>query len=213
MTMKDDDALTHLNALRGSPLKYLKERRIVIGGGDRGGKSGDQSWGIDYKLGSTDVVFFNANATTKPLFKAHAVAMHCYDGKKTPASKDALGALASDKLPFYELNDKGSDLMMTGQLTFCAFVMLKKGNRIFCTHVEPGKDAMKTGADLDKELSAKGLFDGHTEKLVVFGKTKYPDPDVAYIVGVRTSGKWAIYAQLRPKSDDSKPITKSIQLI
>jgi hypothetical protein len=212
MTMKDDDALTILNALRGSPLEYLKENRIKIAGGERGGKSGDQSWSIGYKPGSKDVVSFSATSKDKPQFKAHAVAMHCYDGKKTPASKDALGALASDELPLYELNDKGSDLMMTGQLTACSFVLLRKGKSVFCTHIEPGKDAMKTGADLDRELSARGLFDGHREKPVVWGKTKYPDPDVAFIVGVRTSGKWAVYAQLRP-IDESKPITRSVQLL
>ena len=213
MAMPDDAALTILNAIRASPIEYLKENRIKIGGGDRGDKSLDQLWNIDYKAGGTSVVAFSATSNSKPQFKAHAVAMHNIAGERTPASRDALGALTINALPFYELKDKGSDLMMTGQLTACSFAMLRKGNSVFCMHLEPGSTTLKDGPSLEKEIVKNGRFAGHAEKLVVFGKSQYPDPNIAYIVGVRTSGKWSIYAQIRPSMDDKKPITKAIKIL
>jgi hypothetical protein len=207
MPMNDDMVLSIMNALRSNPVEYLSKNRIKIAGGDRGGPSSDQGWEISFKAGSNDsVVVFDANSTTAPQIKAHAVAMHNMAGDDRGLAHPAkLGALTINALPFYALDNKGSDVMMTGQLTACTFVMLKKAGKVYCTHLEPGGTGLyKNGPELEKELKKNGRFQGHAEAPVCWGKSKYADPMVAYIVGVRGGDKnWKIYAQLRPKGNDT----------
>lgn len=207
MPMKKEEALTILNALRSQPEVFLKANKVKIMGGDRGGPSDNQEWSVEYKPG-TQVIVFNADSPDPRKFSAHAVAMHNFGGEdKGAAHAAALGPLAIDRLPSYELSSAGADLMMTSQLTGCSFVMLQKGDKVYCTHIEPGGE-LNEGGKLEKALQKDGRFERFPgDKLSVFGAKKYAG-FVAYIVGARINKKWSIWAQVRPvgPGSDDQPI-------
>jgi hypothetical protein len=102
------------------------------------------------------------------------------------------------------VNDKGGchttasgpDFMITGQLTGCAFAILKNGTDLRCTHVQPGTaNGHLDAVPLKKELEKNGHFLGARDMKFTrdFGRPEYGA--CAYVIGIRRKGKWEVYAQ------------------
>ncbi len=118
---------------------------------------------------------------------------------------------------WYRLNTIGAALMVTCQLTGCAFVIRAAGvggiGAIECGHMLPTDlttmAAIETGEALNTRLVASGNY------LAVYGRNSYDhqqngmyDRNVA-IIGVRRNGQWKIYAQ---KKDTQRGI-KSVHRV
>ena len=127
---------------------------------------------------------FNIRATAakihvagSPTFKAHSIHMDA-----------GIGAME-----FYQLDDTGPDIMVTGQLSGCAFVIDRAGgNNVNVAHIKP---VGTTGATLATTLT------GNHPNAFVYGATAghgfYDSNDrVVSIIGIRNAaGAWRIYAQ------------------
>jgi hypothetical protein len=85
--------------------------------------------------------------------------------------------------------------LVTGQLSACAFAILKAGTDVRCAHVQPGGQRLLGGELLKKELEKNGHFQvaRDVKFTKVFGVPDYSA--YAYVVGIRRRGKWEIYAQ------------------
>lgn len=111
------------------------------------------------------------------LFAAHSISMSAGRGKIVAT---------------YKLDESGPNIMVTGQLSGCAFLIQTKGRGLEVSHIKP---VGISGADLATTLGAD-----HPDSFV-YGVSPsdgfYDSCDrVVSIIGVRKSdGHWAIYAQ------------------
>ncbi len=106
---------------------------------------------------------------------------------------------SSDALHLYEVPADGADVLVTGALTGCAFVVeARPGGRIACAHVQPSAGA-HTGEETGEELHDRLVREGHD---AVYGKRAYNHRDPrgnidreVSVIGVRKDGSWQIFAQ------------------
>jgi len=100
----------------------------------------------------------------------------------------------------------GPSLMLTGQLSGCAFAIHDNGDgSLVVAHIEP--DANVSGALLDRTLSGIPYWD------VVYGRSDYSGLRAASIVGARTAGRWRIWAQKQDRNSGDFTIRKVKRLI
>ena len=92
----------------------------------------------------------------------------------------------------YTLDGGGPDIMITGQLNACIFVVQQVGGQLHVAHIQPG-GALQTAAVLRQTLKLTGRFAGQGRVTHVFGKGDYAS--YAYVVGVRSGGIWHVYGQ------------------
>jgi hypothetical protein len=95
----------------------------------------------------------------------------------------------------YVLDDSISpDIMVTGQLTGCVFVVKVMGDgRVIVAHIQPGGQRAG-GAELRNQVMQDGAFRNYGEITHVFGLGDYDNS--ATVVGIRDSqGQWSIYGQ------------------
>jgi len=85
-----------------------------------------------------------------------------------------------------------SDLVFTGQLTGCSFVIKDLGGQIACTHIQPAGGAAETGRGLQERLTGYKVAN-----TTIFGAKDYGVGNQALVIGQR-SGTWSIFAQIRP---------------
>jgi hypothetical protein len=150
------------------------------------GRQLDQRTGIgagvpneSWRISATGVAVMTEDPVTVPV---HAVRMI-----------PKIEAIVLNQLEGYLLDGNGPDLMITGQLTRCSFVMRQQGNDVVCIHIEPG-GVHPTSANLKTEIVNNGAFAHYPGALTrVFGLPDYAI--YAYVLGIRRAGVWEIWAQ------------------
>jgi hypothetical protein len=181
-------------ALSEHPVRFLRSYPVSIAG--HHGASGAHMYGIHYHqtyipgttLGNERFkieALVDARACSPyHAFQAHTIKMigwsDLHDDGHSPIT-----------LAGYTLDALAPGLMMTGQLSGCAFCMLRVGTTVICTHIQPtGTD----GATMQNALQARGAFAGHpAQPLTIFGRNNYAA--YASVMGVRKAGEWRVYAQ------------------
>jgi hypothetical protein len=181
-------------ALLEHPVHFLQRHTLALAG--EPGGSGRHTYAIHYH-GSyiPGVTPGNERFKVEPLhtgrafspyhaFEAHTVQMVTW----TSLNDDGHSAIV---LNGYLLSG-APNIMVTGQLSGCAFCTLNLGGTIVCAHIQPtGIDA----AQMQQRLQARGVFNGYPgQALTVFGRSSYPA--YASVMGVnKGGGGWRIYAQ------------------
>lgn len=114
----------------------------------------------------------------------------------------------------YRLTGEGSDLMFTGQLSGCSFVMSPNQDRseISVAHLKPEAGVENAGLQLDLNCMNGAKFAGVNASTIVFGARSYRSVTDAYacVYGVRRNGTWSIYAQM---CDTSLKVVKALQIL
>jgi len=106
-----------------------------------------------------------------------------------------------NQIPGYLLDHTGPDLMLTGMLNGCSFIMKANANRtaVRVAHLQP-QPGVGQGSALNVNCINSAAFVGDAGPVVVFGRNSYPDagtaPRSATVLGLRHSGAWEIYAQI-----------------
>jgi hypothetical protein len=117
-------------------------------------------------------------------FPAHFVAMHPSNLKE---------------IPWYPLTG-GPDVMLTCKLTGCSFVVRKQKGIVEAAHLQPKEES---GLDLNNRLKEGGQ--------VAFGRVNYDlDKRTITILGVRSGGRWRMFAQKWNKQETKTPTILSI---
>jgi hypothetical protein len=93
----------------------------------------------------------------------------------------------------YVLGGGGPDLMVTGQLNACVFVVQQTAGQLVVAHIQPG-GALQTGSMLRQTMKVTGRFAGHGRVTHVFGLGG-DYSNYAYVIGVRRGGQWELYGQ------------------
>jgi hypothetical protein len=100
----------------------------------------------------------------------------------------------------------GPSLMVTGQLSGCAFAIHDNGDgSLVVAHIQP--DVNVSGDVLDRTLSAIPYWN------VVYGRGDYSALRAASIVGSRNAGRWSIWAQKQDRTTGDYSIRKVKRLI
>jgi hypothetical protein len=99
----------------------------------------------------------------------------------------------------YLLDQNGPDLMLTGMLSGCSFIMKPNADRstIRCAHLQPPSGAGQGEALNTRCINTAG-FKQDPGPVIVFGRTNYPDTQggrSATVLGVRRGAVWQIFAQ------------------
>jgi hypothetical protein len=99
----------------------------------------------------------------------------------------------------YLLDNTGPDLMVTGMLNGCSFIMKADAQRtsVRCAHLQPIPGA-GGGELLNTQCINTAAFAGDAGPVVVFGRNNYPVTTggrSCTVLGVRRRGVWSIYAQ------------------
>lgn len=111
-------------------------------------------------------------------------------------NRDALAAgINGTQLP-----NAGDDIMVTGQLTACAFMYSTDKANMFCAHIEPTRapnpGGINRGVELGVALTGGGeTFANHAGAVGYFTKLAYQDLHHTNIIGVRRGDGWSLYAQ------------------
>ncbi|MEE4452309.1 hypothetical protein [Novosphingobium resinovorum] len=98
----------------------------------------------------------------------------------------------------YVLDQNGPDLMVTGMLNGCSFLMKANAARtqVRCAHLRPAPG--EGGARLNVRMVNNAGFHGDPGPLLVYGRANYPDTQggrSSTVIGVRKAGVWGIYQQ------------------
>ena len=98
------------------------------------------------------------------------------------------------EMPAYDLNANPGDLMITSQLSACAFCVLQVGGSTLVSHVQPG-NIRGNKEEMRIRLQKLGRFQGYPKHRLsaVYGSKEYGNR--CNIVGIRTGGLWGFYAQ------------------
>jgi hypothetical protein len=173
--------------------QVLQSILITIAG--HPGPSGVQNYHAEhYPRDGRDSLKISSNALAlgphAVLVPAHSVQMI------THANTPPLG-----QIPGYLLDGNGPDLMLTGMLNGCSFVMKANANRtaVRCAHLQPQLGAGQ-GSALNVHCINGAAFVGDAGPVLVYGRNSYPDgaglSRSSTVLGVRRAGAWEIYAQI-----------------
>lgn len=192
---------------------FLKTYPLMISGSPRA--SGQVEYSIDNRPGVTyrpgKTLGTRRWHSTEAFNIRHAGASnHAYTFNAYSIHMDT-GAAAMN--PFALPVAGGPDIMLTGQLSGCSFVILPGGNSIRVAHVRPMPGVAAT-------VLRTNLVRGNPNAHVVYGVHNLAGFYDNYIrsvavVGVRTFGSWAVYAQKldnSPASNFDKRIRSVWQL-
>ena len=108
------------------------------------------------------------------------------------------------------LDNSGTPLIITGQLTGCSFVAMRIGTGVLMTHIRP---IGTTPQQLETDLRNNGAFNGHVGAITVYGANtdyNHATEDVS-IVGVATSAThWRVFAQVHPnaRTGNNRQVTR-----
>lgn len=112
-----------------------------------------------------------------------------------------------DKIESYPLPEVGGpDIMITGQLSGCAFASLVQGAQTMVAHIQPNNEPWRTNTDLRLRTNLRNggrfLLAPAAPFTSVFGVDAY-NPSIgqkAYVIGVRNHGTWGLYYQVASAS-------------
>ena len=184
---------TALYQLKIMPKEFLDNNFVMIAGRAVSGDA--QSYiGVHPAFDPTEKLasgaaseYFAIDANGPNMPKAHAFKAHNVRMIRSSEELD-FGAIEG-----YALGSTGSDYMITGQLSGCAFVVLGSGASLTVAHIQPG-GKRGTGAKLKQTLEESGRFADSKDPLTkVFGSGDYQA--YAHVMGVRRGSGWEIYGQ------------------
>lgn len=102
----------------------------------------------------------------------------------------------------------GPNLMVTGQLSGCAFAIHDNGGGSYeVAHIQPHAASGNTSDVLHDTLNHTGYWN------VVYGRRDYDARRAASIVGVRQAGQWRIYAQKQDRTTGDYSVRKLKRLV
>ena len=187
------NALQILGLLRGPTTEQVLQNHVVtIAGYPNGSEVRDYACERIERNGrdSLRVTFDPGVIGPDPqMVQAHSVCM---------VSSANMGPL--NQIAGYLLDHTGPDLMFTGMLNGCSFVMkaTPDRSRVRCAHLRPPPG--EAGSALHTACVNTGAFAGDAGAVTVFGRNSYlPPPGLARsatVLGVRRAGAWEIYAQI-----------------
>lgn len=201
---------TALSMLRRDPMTFLRTNLVVMAGH---GTTGVTYYYFGYQAGSIGVnEAFKFSPTTASLDLSKAGIdgissrlVHVHNVRMNRNNQD----LDVSDIEAYVLDGTGPDIMVTGQLSACIFVVQQlPGGGLVVGHIQPG-GSRQTGTTLRQTIKLMGRFHGHGRVTHVFGLGDYQPR--AHVVGVRTAGTWHLFAQVI--ASGSGPVTASVQLI
>ena len=180
-------AKTALYKLKSDTQNFLRNNLVVCAGGavsaQRPFNFGHHGAYIAPRAGVNEVFTF----TTIPLNDSEKPVC---DNVRMIKNSEALN-LAS--IETYVLT-AGCELMITGQLSGCAFCVLQQGNTLTVAHIQPGGLRNMDGTQLKAALVNAGRFNGIAAPLTaVYGRGDYNSH--AYVIGVCRSGNWELWGQ------------------
>jgi hypothetical protein len=99
----------------------------------------------------------------------------------------------------YVLDGNGPDIMVTGMLNGCSFLMKANADKtqVRCAHLRPAAGA-NGGEMLNVRMVNNAQFHGDAGALAVYGRNNYPNTlsgRSSTVIGVRKGGVWGIYQQ------------------
>jgi hypothetical protein len=204
---------TALYRLRTDPLTFLRTNLLAIAGGP-------QSTATRFYLGYHDT--FMAGGTTNEGFKMSVdpimvrSTVSGSDGKVTTSVNvhnvrmiPSTEAVDPSDIQPYMLGNGGPDLMVTGQLSGCVFVVRQNGAGLVVAHIQPG-GTRQSGPMLRQTIRLMGRFGALGRVTHVFGVGK-EYLTRAHVVGIRTGGAWHLYAQ--QVASGLGPVTGSVQIV
>jgi len=181
---------TALYQLKNNTQQFLSKNPVVCAGGSTSGQR-PFSFGIH---GSYQGPRANVNEvftfTTIPLNTPNPEKPICENVRMIANSE----VCDLTNLEAYTLG-AGLDLMITGQLSGCAFCILNHGNNLTLAHVQPGGLRNMDGAQLRNTLINTGRFAGHAAHplTAVYGMGDYMAR--AYVIGIKRAGSWELWGQ------------------
>lgn len=191
-------SLSALSQLKANPIDFLHFNIVMMGGpstsgehqfyfGKHGRDRGPQPNGVQayYKLNHVDSGITDT------------VQITCKNVRMIPATEKFDFA----DIEAYSLDGMGADVLVTGQLSGCAFCILKLGAYVAVAHIQPG-GTRGTGANLQTLLQKSGRFHGFKNWRLTYVYGAASDYAVrAYAVGIRRNGEWQIFGQAVSGSD------------
>lgn len=192
---------TALYQLKSFPETFLRSNLLIIAGVGRSGV-------VDYYIEPKDT----NNQRYNEAFKFTSFSgderrekLQVHNVRMIPKTE----AFNPKEIEAYSL-DGGPDLMITGQLSGCAFAVAKPGATLVA-HIQPG-GGRGEGHDLRNTLVKDGRFKGYANAPVkVFGLGDYTA--YAYIVGIRNGNDWQFFAQQVTGPGADVQITNVIRLV
>ena len=187
-----------LYELRTNPKKFLKLYPVRIFGDINA--SGIKRYALENRGESKrpGSILRTKRLHTTEAFNVRAAAANMHsDDAHTFSAHSVHMDVGINQMTTYTLDNTGPNIMVTGQLSGCAFVIQPNGNSLDVSHVKPL--AGNTGAALVITLKQ------NHPNAFVYGATAgngfYDSLDrVVSIIGMRSSaGAWSIYAQKHDK--------------
>jgi hypothetical protein len=204
---------TALYRLRTDPLTFLRTNLLAIAGAP-------QSMATRYFIGYHDM--FVGGGTTNEGFKLSNDPMMARstisgsDGKTSTSVNvhnvrmiPGTEPVDLSDIEAYTLGNGGPDLMVTGQLSGCVFVVRQNGATLTVAHIQPG-GTRQSGPMLRQTIRLMGRFGALGRVTHVFGVGR-EYLTRAHVVGVRTGGAWHLYAQ--QVASGRGPVTGSVQIV
>jgi len=176
-----------LGFLRGpTTLEFLQQYLVTIAGNP--GVSQQYNY---YAYDDFGRLKINANQHASPP-NAHQFQAHSIQMVESNAPGFVMGQLNG-----YVLDGAGSDIMVTGMLNGCSFIVKANGNDVRCAHVRPAQGTR--GEDLNTNAMNTSQFHGDPGNVSVYGRLNYPQTATegrsSTVLGVRKAGVWRIYQQ------------------
>jgi hypothetical protein len=161
----------------------------------------------------------NASALSRqsaaPIDNIYSVQVSVHNVRMIPTTE----SVDISQIQGYELNGNGPDIMITGQLSACAFVVQQiNPGRLVVAHLQPPvagvNGAPVGGHQMPALLRQSGRFSNSVTRdngkiTHVFGLGDYSAR--AHVIGIRSGGAWKIYAQL--VAGGSGPVTGTHTII
>lgn len=178
--------------LRNNPQAFLSNNIIKIAGGKT---DGVMTAYFGYRPGFDDN-YFQFDMSSGGLAKKAGTdgvvykALRVHNIRMNPRTED----FGFDEIPGYRLDNTGPDIMITGQLNACSFVVMEdhRNGGYLVSHLQPG-GSRPGGAELRNVLRDTGAFGDNGEVTAVFGLGDYQA--FASVIGVRNGEIWHIYGQ------------------
>ena len=181
-----------LSELRSNTRDFLSNNRLKIAGGS---ENGIATFYFGYKDDRFENYFKFEKDSGCMIKKAGSDglgyrALRAHNIRMTPKTED----FGLDEIPGYRLDNTGPDLMITGQLNACSFVVMEDrlNGGYLVAHLQPG-GSRPQGAELRNVVRDTGAFGANGNVSVVYGLGDYPN--FASIIGVRDGANWHIYGQ------------------
>ena len=197
---------TALYQLKNHTLPFLATHPLVLSGASQSGVLTRYLNFHDAALGGNEgfrLDSFPMQSTYQPIDGVGHRAVQVHNVRMIPSAED----VDVSEIEPYVLDGSGPDLMVTGQLSACVFVIRREPGRMLVAHIQPG-GMRQTGAMLKQTIKLMGRLGRYGRATHVFGLGDY-NPR-AHVVGIRKGGTWQIFAQ--NVASGAGPVQRAMQI-